>query len=124
MDTVVDLSWRIYPASALLAAGSALALYGVMVQWRGIMMPIANPEKNLTWMRGFRMTVIGLAVAGIAAAWAWHIVFLLALALIIGAGETFESSIDICALRRGRQMEQERKKEAERRKEQVANVDL
>lgn len=102
MEAIIDLPWRIYPASALLAAGSLLALYGAVIQWRGIVMPVRDPDKALTWMRGFRMTVIGLAIAGIAAAWAWHIPFLLALAVIIGAGETFESSIDIFALRRGR----------------------
>lgn len=114
MEAIVELSWRIYPASTLLAAGAALALYGAVVQGRGIVKPIRDPDKNLTWMRGFRLTVVGLAVAGIAAAWAWQSVFLLVLALLIGGGETFESSLDIFALRRGRRMQEEQDRRKQR----------
>ena len=115
MDTIVDLTWRIYPAFVILGGGALLAAYGLLVQFRGIVKPIRDPEKNLTWMRGFRLTIIGLAIAGVAAAWAWHSAFLLVLALLIGGGETFESSLDIFALRRGRRMqeEQDRRKRRE-----------
>jgi hypothetical protein len=107
MEAIVELSWRIYPACALVATGAALVAYGLAVQYRGIVKPIRDPDKNLTWMRGFRLAVIGLAVAGIAAAWAWQSMFLLVLALLIGGGETLESSLDIFALRRGRRMQEE-----------------
>lgn len=126
MEAVVDLSWRIYPSLMLQSAGLALAVYGLVRQFRGIVMPVRNPDKGLTWMAGFRLTIVGLAVAGIAAAWLWQSVFLLVLALLIGGGETFESSLDIFALRRGRRMQEEaerRKKEEGRRKE-LARVDL
>jgi hypothetical protein len=120
MEAIVELSWRIYPAYALLATGAALAAYGLTVQYRGIVKPIRDPDKNLTWMRGFRLTVVGLAVAGIAAAWAWQSVFLLVLALLIGGGETFESSLDIFALRRGRRMQEEQ--DARKRRETAAQT--
>ena len=107
MEAIVDLSWRIYPASLMLAAGSLLALYGCAVQFRGIKMPISEPSKNITWMRGFRLTIIGLAIAGIAAAWAWHLLWILVLALLIGGGETFESSLDIFALRNEKRLREQ-----------------
>ena len=52
-------------------------------------------------MRGFRLTVIGLALAAIAAAWAWQLGWLLVLALAIGGEETLESSIHAYAIQRG-----------------------
>ena len=115
MEAIVDLSWRIYPALALLAVGLGLTAYGCLRQFRGIVMPVRHPDKGLNWMLGFRLTIVGLVIAGIAAAWAWQVPFLLALALIIGAGEIFESSLDIFALRRGRkwQAELERRKRAD-----------
>lgn len=111
MDTIVDLSWRIYPALLLLSGGALLAAYGLVRQFRGIVMPVRDPDKGLTWMVGFRLTIVGLAIAGIAAAWLWHSVFLLVLALLIGGGETFESSIDIFALRRGREWQRQRERQ-------------
>jgi hypothetical protein len=81
-----------------------LAAYGLVRQWHGIVMPVRDPDKGLTWMVGFRLTIVGLAIAGVAAAWLWQSVFLLVLALLIGGGETFESSIDIFALRRERRI--------------------
>lgn len=107
MDTIIDLSWRIYPASVLLGGGLLLTAYGLVRQFRGIVMPVRDPNKGLTWMVGFRLTIVGLAIAGVAAAWAWSSMFLLVLALLIGGGETFESSLDIFALRRGRRWQEE-----------------
>ncbi len=54
----------------------------------------------LAWMRGFRTTIIGLALAGVGAAWLWQIGWLLAVSLIVGFGETLESSLDIDAFER------------------------
>jgi hypothetical protein len=73
-------------------------------------MPVRDPDKGLTWMLGFRLTVAGLAVAGVGAAWLWQRPFLLALALSIGGGELFESSLDVFALRRGRRWRIERER--------------
>lgn len=81
-------------------------------------MPVRDPNKGLTWMIGFRLTIVGLAIAGVAAAWAWHSVFVLVLALLIGGGETFESSLDIFALKRGRRWQEER--EERKRRETAA----
>jgi len=107
MEPIVELSWRIYPAIAMLAGGSILAFFGAIRGVRGIWLPILDPSKNLTIITGFRLTVIGLAVAGIAAAWAWEILWLLVLSLAIGGEETLESSIHAYALRRGRRLQEE-----------------
>ena len=56
-------------------------------------------------MRGFRSTVIGLALLGITAAWTWPLVWLRVLLLAIGGEETLESSIHAWAIRRGIQSE-------------------
>ena len=58
----------------------------------------------LTWYRGFRLSVVGLALAGIGAAWAWQQTWLLVLALAIGGEETLEATIAIFGLTRGRDL--------------------
>lgn len=110
LDTIVELSWRIYPAAAAIAGGMLLASLGAVRGIRGIWLPIRDPSKNLTIISGFRLTVIGLAIAGIAAAWAWHILWLLVLSLAIGGVETLESSIHADALRRGRRLQEQAKR--------------
>jgi len=101
MTTIAELSWRAYPAATLMALGLWLVLRGVRrcyAAWPraagGLMQPAA-------WMRGFRVTILGLALAGSGAAWLWQIAWLLAASLIIGVGELLESSLDIDALERG-----------------------
>ena len=61
--------------------------------------------KLLTWIQGFRLSIIGLALAGLGAAWGWRLTWLLMLTLAIRGEETLESSIVIFALRRGRRLE-------------------
>lgn len=104
MDWLVDAAWREYPAAVLMATGGLLALIGARRQADGILRPIGDPAKALTWMRGFRQTILGLALLGTAAAWLWQAPWLLALSLIIGAGELFESSLDVWALTRGKDL--------------------
>ena len=100
MDALVDLSWRLYPATALLALGLVLAAAGVRRCARAFRRPLAGSMQPLGWMLGFRLTLIGLAVMGVGAAWLWQLGWLLALSLAIGGEETLESSIAIAALRR------------------------
>ena len=100
MDALIDLSWRLYPATALIVLGVVVAATGVRRCRLAFQRPLAGSMYPLGWMEGFRLTMIGLAVAGIGAAWLWHLPWLLALALAIGGEETLESSIAIAALRR------------------------
>jgi hypothetical protein len=101
MDAVADLSWRLYPAALLMAAGSAVAAAGLRREIDGILRPVRDPDKVLTFARGFRLAIIGGALAAIGAAWAWHLTWLLVLALVIGGEETLEGTLIIFALTRG-----------------------
>lgn len=87
---------------ALVATGSVFAVRGLRTEWRGIRMPMRDPAKVLTFFRGFRTSIMGLAFMGIAAGWAFDQTWLLMLSVAIGIEETIESSIDIFAMTRGK----------------------
>jgi hypothetical protein len=89
---------------ALVGAGSALLLLGGRVEIDGITRPLRDPAKVLTWVRGFRLTMIGLALAGTGAGWLLDQTWLIVLSLAIGGEETLESSIMHFALTRGRDL--------------------
>jgi hypothetical protein len=103
MDAVVDLSWRAYPAAALMALGLLLTVRAVRTCHAAWRRPLSQSMRPLGWMQGFRLTMIGLALIGVGAAWWWQIGWLLALSLAIGGEETLESSIVISALSRAQQ---------------------
>jgi hypothetical protein len=102
MDALIDTSWQIYAASALILAGSPLLLAGLIIELDGIRRPLRDPAKVLTWVRGFRLSMIGLALAGAGAGWLLDQTWLIVLSLAIGGEETLESSIMHFALTRGR----------------------
>ena len=102
MDAIVDLSWRGYPALAIAGLGTALLARGLRLAGTGL----GDPSRNLRFVRGFRLTVIGLALVAIAAAWTWQLGWLLVLALAIGGEETLESSIHAYAISRGIRLEE------------------
>ncbi len=104
METLIDLSWRVYPAAALGALGFALLAHGLILLGAGLRRSIWDPGKSLMLVRGFRYSIVGLAIVALGAAWQWHLLWLLLLALAIGGEELLESSIVIFALRRGQQM--------------------
>ena len=101
MDSVIHLTWRAYPAAALMAAGLMLTAYSVYRGVGNVRRERRDPMRALVLFRGFRLAIIGLSLAGIAAAWWWHVGWLLGLSLIIGGEETLESSTIIAALRWG-----------------------
>jgi hypothetical protein len=99
METLYHLSWREYPALALAVLGIIFAAYAV----RGERVAIkryrfGTDQRLLTLLRDFRRAVIGLELVGIAAGWYWHVPALLAIAILVGAGETFEATNDIFAI--------------------------
>ena len=105
MDALIDLAWRIYRASVLMALGTLLTLRGTVKEWVGTRRAMrSDPAKILVFLMGFRLAIIGLAVLAIGAAWAWHIPVLLVLALVVGGEELLESSVHIYADRRGRRL--------------------
>ncbi len=106
METLIELPWRVYPISALIALGIGLASWGLLMGMNGLRGALRGDSgKLLPWIQGFRLSIIGLALAGLGAAWAWHLTWLLVLTLAIGGEETLESSIVIFALRRGKRLE-------------------
>ena len=104
MDALVDLSLRAYPAAALGAVGAVVFARGLALLIDGLRRSVWDPDKSLAMASGFRIAVIGLAIAGLAASWQWQLLWLLLLALAIGGEETLESSIVIFALRRGKKL--------------------
>ncbi len=109
METLNELSWRVYPISALIALGIGLALWGLLMELNGLRGALRGDSgKLLLWIQGFRLSIIGLALAGLGVAWAWQLTWLLVLTLAIGGEETLESSIVIFALRRGRRLEMQK----------------
>ena len=109
METLIELAWRVYPISALIVLGIGLALWGLLMELDGLRGALRGESgKLLTWIQGFRLSIIGLALTGLGVAWAWHLTWLLVLTLAIGGEETLESSIVIFALRRGRRLEMQK----------------
>ena len=98
MEGIWNATWAQYPAALVLALGVALAARGVLRCWAAFPRMEASMQP-LGWMRGFRLTLFGLAVAGAGAAWLWQIEWLLLLSLAVGGEETLETSICISALR-------------------------
>ncbi len=106
---LIELPWRVYPISALIALGTGLALWGLLMVLNGLRGALRGDSgKLLTWIQGFRLSIIGLALAGLGAAWGWHLTWLLVLTLAISGEEILESSIVIFALRRGRRLEMQK----------------
>jgi hypothetical protein len=103
MDALLTTSWQTYAAWALIIPGVVLLLYG-RVEIDGITRPLRDPAKVITWVRGFRFSMIGLALAGAGAGWLLDQTWLIVLSLAIGGGETLESSIMHFALTRGRDL--------------------
>ena len=100
MATLIDLSWRLYLASALIGLGAVFLFAGIRLEVEGIRRPTGDSSKMVTVIRGFRIAVIGLSLAGLGAAWNWHITWLFVLSLIFGDEEVLESSVHLFILRR------------------------
>jgi hypothetical protein len=102
MDTLLPVPWQTAAAWTFIAAGGPLLLLGGRIELDGITRPLRDPAKVITWVRGFRLSMIGLALAGSGAGWYFDQTWLLVLSLAIGCEETLESSIVHFALTRGR----------------------
>jgi len=68
MDSILSAVWYTCVPWALVGAGSLLLLLGGRGELDGITRPLRDPAKVITWVQGFRLTMIGLALAGTAPA--------------------------------------------------------
>lgn len=98
MDTLWNLSWRIYPALALIGLGLAIVVRGVWRQRHGIALPVTRFAKGAAMTRALRSVLTGAATAGVGVAWWAHFDLLLTLSLVIGGEELLETSVVIAAL--------------------------
>ncbi|SRR6266542_5431885 len=104
MEALESVSWQTVAATSLLASGAPLLIAGLWREWDGLRRPLRDPAKVLTWVRGFRLSMIGLALAGSGAGCLFGQTWLVVLSLAISGEETLESSIMHFALTRGRDL--------------------
>ena len=102
MDGLTELSWRIYPASALMLGGLVLAVLGFRLAANALRRPPYGPGTSLTLLRGFRFAVIGIALANAGAAWQWQVLWPLVFALVFVGEEMLEISFMIATVRPAR----------------------
>lgn len=99
MDVFLDANWQRYPAAVI-------GLLGVALFWRGLHGG-PNGERGLLRrgvamldrLEGWRLTLLGLTLIGLGAAWFWEAYWLLFLSLGIGYVELQEASKIIQAWR-------------------------
>ncbi len=100
MDTIAELSWRIYPSVVMMVAGAAIFAWGTRKLLYGLNLPLStHPNKMHIFVIGFRIAVIGFAIAGLGAAWNWNLLWLFVLTLIIAGEEIAESTTHLAILR-------------------------
>lgn len=92
---------KAYLAPALIVAGAAICVAGTRRSLRADRQLKLDPERALGILRGFRIGIFGLCLAGAGIGWLWSIGWLLGISLIICGEEVLESSIGIAALRNG-----------------------
>lgn len=92
--------WRVFPATLLLIGGVLLASYGFALVYRAIHgQPRFGPANSLILLRGFRIAVIGIAIANVGAAWMWLVLWPLVFALVFIGEEMLEISFMIATVR-------------------------
>ena len=100
--------WPIVPITLLAVFGLGLVFEAIYEQIKSVGTPWSSTTRLLTWLRGFRLTIIGLTLVGIALAWLWGETWLLVLSLGIAGEETFETSWMISTLERDRRPHEHR----------------
>jgi hypothetical protein len=104
VEAIIESPWRIYPVAALAAFGVYLLWRGLRGEWRAYKMPARFDGKGVAMLRGMRLTIIGVCVIALAAAWMFQILWLAVLAAIIVGEETWETSTMIDGLTSGKNL--------------------
>ena len=99
MESIVEASWRIYPAAILVGTGVVVGLLGAKRIARFGRTPNGDREKPTVYASGLRLFFIGFALPGLAAGWITHQPVLLAIAFGIGGAEILETSVVLWTLR-------------------------
>jgi hypothetical protein len=99
VTNIVGASWRAYPAAALAVTGLVLLGKGLWFGFDGSR-GLLRDRDALGWMRGFRLAVVGLCLAGIAVAWVGQVLWLFVAAAAIMGEELLETSVIIETLKR------------------------
>ena len=105
MDALVDLSWRAYPASLILAVGGAVLVWGLVTLFATAHIAPSDRGKPISLVTGIRLALVGGAIAALGASWLWQQLWLFILALAIGGEELLETSVVLYVLRRSRRLE-------------------
>lgn len=85
-------------APLLIPFGLAMLVVGIRRGAAGMRRYHRDPHRSLALLRGFRISVVGLCLAGLGAGWFWNIGWLVGLSLIIGGEELLESTVVIAAM--------------------------
>jgi len=104
MEAFLELSWRLYPASALAVGGTLLVVRGVRDFLRA-RRHARDPERALLVARSFRVAIMGLCLTVFAGAWIAGLGWLVAISLIVLGEEMLETSVMVAALRDGAERE-------------------
>lgn len=101
MESILTLSWRVWPATLLALAGVTLLVRGVRA------LPAAratsrDPERALAVARSLRTGIAGLCLTVLAIGWIAGAGWLAVLALIVLGEEMLETSVMVAALEDGR----------------------
>ena len=94
-----DAPWRHLPAAVVLLLGLTLVWRGLRGGPSGECGLLRRRADALGRAEGWRLSVLGLALAGLGAAWIWEARWLLFLAIGIGFVEVLEASAVIAAWR-------------------------
>ena len=92
------IDWQTGGATTLIALGLVRVIWAVRRDTPEIRLPVSNSNKGRGLVRCFRSVIIGTAMIAVGIGWLWKLPELLGLALIIGVGETVETTIVLGAL--------------------------
>ena len=101
MNELIDGAWRVYPTAALIALGLVMAVRGFGGEIVAFRRAPGDPGTPLAMIRAVRRGIVGLAIAGLAAAWLCQLAWLAVLSGIIAGEELLESSFAVFGLTRG-----------------------
>lgn len=85
----------------MIPIGFAMLVLGIRRGVAGMRRHRRDPPRALALLRGFRISIVGLCLAGVGAGLFWDIGWLVGLSLVIGGEELLESTVVITAMAHG-----------------------